>query len=575
MLTKSLNAKIALGNMVSVVLLLVAVGCTELLVINQQGKIAEIVQATDLSTKKLPVLEIGIKDLQLHVVQVQQFLTDVSATRAQDGLGDGFDVAAEHADAFKKLSVDMKALAKDLGQEKVVQAIGVVQEAFDPYYATGQKMAHAYVVGGPASGNQMMPEFDAAATKIGDSVGALVEETKLAQETMAKDIEGKLADLKHKSSVLSQLMIGLAMFGLLVAGAVIWFIRRAVTGPLNAMITAMRQLANDDRSVVISYQQRLDEIGAMAKALAVFKENADQMEALQADQDKQKKRVERERREMLNKLADNFQESVGMVAQGVSTVADRLQASSQLVGTNLSQSQTKSTHVADMCTTTIQQMNIVASAAEELTASIGEISSRIGQANQMTSNAVKQVEKSNVAATTLTVATDQIKNIVQFINEIAEQTNLLALNATIEAARAGDAGKGFAVVASEVKNLASQTAKATEEIASQIGQVRDAAQQSVASIGEVTQTISQISQVTTTIAAAAEEQSAATREIADTVTRVTTATQDMARQVGEMNVMVVESARAADDVAHATVDLASQSDVLQEEVQKFTAAVRT
>ncbi len=368
-------------------------------------------------------------------------------------------------------------------------------------------------------------------------------------------------------------LVGAVM--VLIMALIGFFFARSITRPIGAMTDSMGVLAEGNLEAEIPSQDRHDEIGEMAAAVQVFKENALRVKEMEAEQEEQEKRAEEEKRQTMNKMADDFQASVGGVVETVSSASTQLQSSAQSMTAISEETSSQATAVAAASEQASSNVQTVASAAEELSSSISEISRQVSQSTEIAGSAVGAAEKADEMVQGLAMSAQKIGEVVELITDIADQTNLLALNATIEAARAGDAGKGFAVVASEVKNLANQTARATEEIGGQIGEIQGATQDSVQAIQGITKTIGEISEIASAIAAAVEEQGAATSEIARNVEQAATGTNEVSSNIGSVTQAAGEAGQSASQVLQSANELSQQSDMLKSEVEKFITQVRS
>jgi methyl-accepting chemotaxis protein len=358
--------------------------------------------------------------------------------------------------------------------------------------------------------------------------------------------------------------------GLLIA----FFTARSITRPVVGMTKAMESLAGGNKTIEIPGRERADEVGQMAKTVQVFKESMIRADQLAAEQEELKRKAEADKKAMLNQMADSFEASVKGVVEAVSSAATELQSSAQSMSATAEQTNRQSTAVAAASEEASTNVQTVASASEELTASIREISQQMTNSSQIAREAVDNVERTNQTVKGLAEAAERIGQVVGLINEIASQTNLLALNATIEAARAGEAGKGFAVVASEVKSLATQTAKATEEIGGQIAAIQTATGQSVAAMNGIAEVMQRINAVTATVASAVEEQGAATQEISRNVQQASVGTTEVSSNIAGVTLAAGETGKAAGQVLTAAAELGKQSVRLQREVDEFIGTIR-
>jgi methyl-accepting chemotaxis protein len=358
-------------------------------------------------------------------------------------------------------------------------------------------------------------------------------------------------------------------------GIVIGFVvARSITKPVAAMTRAMSALAAGDKTIEIPAQNQKDEIGDMASAVQVFKANMIEADRLRAEQEAAKSQAEAERRRAMLALADRFEGTVGEVVNGVNSSATELQSTAQAMSATAEETARQSTVVAAASEETTQNVQTVASATEELSASIGEITGQVTESTRIVGDAVAQANDTNGKVQSLAEAAQKIGDVVRLINDIAGQTNLLALNATIEAARAGEAGKGFAVVASEVKTLATQTARATEEIASQVRAIQEATTSSAQAIESITKTIARVSEISTAIASAVEEQGAATQEISRNVQQAAQGTQEVSANIAGVTDAARQTGAAASKVLNSAGALSQNGQTLRAQVEEFLRTVR-
>jgi methyl-accepting chemotaxis protein len=372
-----------------------------------------------------------------------------------------------------------------------------------------------------------------------------------------------------------RLVLMLALGGFLLGGALAVLLGKGISRPMTMMCKAMRELANGNFDVVLPGLGRKDEVGEMASAVEEFKMQAiAKAERDAAEHDAQNKASAAARRAELIRFADDFESAVGTIVANVSASAVQLEAAARTLTRTAETTQSLSSQAAGASEQASSNMQSVASATEELSASVDEIGRQVQESNRIAEAAVQQAEKTDGRIGKLSRAAQEIGDVVKLITAIAEQTNLLALNATIEAARAGEAGRGFAVVASEVKSLASQTAKATDEISSHIAGMQGATQESVAAIKEIGGTIAQISSIASTIASAVEEQGSATQEIARSVQTVAQGTHEAAANILEVNRGAAETGSASGDVLESARTLSSESTRLREELDRFMANIR-
>ncbi|WP_243374057.1 methyl-accepting chemotaxis protein [Microvirga solisilvae] len=372
----------------------------------------------------------------------------------------------------------------------------------------------------------------------------------------------------------------LMLFAFMVAGCILlglllsWIIgNRQIAQPLQAVTNALQKLASGDFALPKVKPSR-DEIGAIWKATQVFADAMQETQQLRQEQAQAEIRAAEKRKAEMAALAQQFEQSVGGLVQHLSSSAGELETTARSMSSVANQTTSQSMTVSSAAQQTSANVQTVAAATEELSISIREIAGQVTQSSRIADRAVEGAQRTNVTVQQLASMAEKIGNVVQLINNIAGQTNLLALNATIEAARAGEAGKGFAVVASEVKDLASQTAKATEEISSQIGSVQQATQQTVEAIQEIARTINEMSQISVSIAAAMEEQGAATAEIARNVQEAARGTEQVTGNISDVQQGASDTGAAASQVLGSAQELSRRSSELSREVSVFLTEVR-
>jgi methyl-accepting chemotaxis protein len=409
-----------------------------------------------------------------------------------------------------------------------------------------------------------------------------------------KDGSAALAAMSRSTVTTSYFLVGAAI---LLSLAVAFLVARfGIAKPLNRVCGVLLELAHGNKAVEIPFTERKDEVGEMARTAQTFRDNLVRMEKLEAEQreaearaaDEKRMTAEREtaekaaaetraaaeRKAMMHKLASDFESAVVGIIHTVSEASNELEAAAGTLTKTAETTQELAGTVASASEQASANVQSVASSTEELTGSVNEISRQVQQSTAIAAEAVQQAQATDARINALSHAATRIGDVVKLITEIAEQTNLLALNATIEAARAGEAGKGFAVVAQEVKALAAQTAKATDEIASQISGMQNETTAAVGAIKEIGGTIGHISEIASTIAAAVEEQGAATQEISRNIQQAAKGTSLVATNIVTVNQGAGETGSASSQVLSSAQQLAGESNRLKMEVDKFLATVR-
>ncbi|MCW2243241.1 methyl-accepting chemotaxis protein [Azospirillum canadense] len=416
------------------------------------------------------------------------------------------------------------------------------------------------------------PDVDIVTLRRQDTVaqGYIVDAAHAAVERMVAHADQEAARATREA-ILAAVTLVIAV-ALTLVGFV--FAQRRVSGPIRAMTESMRRLAQRDMTAAIPGVGRSDEVGGMAAAVLVFRDSMITAERLAAEQAAENADKER-RTARLEQLFGAFDAKVTGIVETVASAATEMQSTANAMAHIAEHAGEQATTVAAASEQASVNVQTVASATEELSASISEIGRQVATSTQVTGEAVSQAEQTNATMRSLVDAAEQISHVMAMINSIAGQTNLLALNATIEAARAGEAGKGFAVVASEVKNLANQTAKATDDIQARVKEIQSATAGAQSAIQGIGLTIGQISEVATAIAAAVEQQGVATRDIAGNIAQAARGTGEVSSTIVGVNHSVAETGAASAQVLEASGRLAREAEQLRHEVTGFIAAVRT
>ena len=425
-------------------------------------------------------------------------------------------------------------------------------------------------------------DFDIeTARSYGDNAASRANRSALNDEitALADENTRRIASLESGLSAYSasrvRIMILTGAAGILATiGLALVIVVFGITGPLNRMAGAMTAVAGGDLEVDVPALGRRDEVGKLAAALQSFKAAGQENKRLQAERLAAEQRVEADKKAALDKMADAFEAGVKEVVEGVAAASAQMQISAQGLSATAKDTTLRSTAVAAASEQASRNMQTVASAAEELSASIGEIGRQVAESADIAARAAADAGRTNQQVRTLAAAAERIGAVVTLINEIAGRTNLLALNATIEAARAGDAGKGFAVVASEVKSLATQTARATDDIAAQVKAIQGATAESVKAIGAIGGTIGRINEIASGIASAVEQQGAATDEIARSVQQASAGTTEVSANIAGVTRAAAQTGQASADVLSEAGALSARSEQLRLEVDRFLGIVR-
>ena len=472
---------------------------------------------------------------------------------------DSFGAKVQHE--FQELALALRALGGSLhtaGEKKLHHEINVLLKdyiaTFNKIHEDEQELRH--LVDG---------EMKEASHQLASDAEWMMKEFSKEEHHIREETEHTIAFAETEV-----LVIGIA--GVVIGILLAFFMGNSTSKPIVSMTHAMTRLAANELDTEVPAKDRGDEIGSMAEAVQVFKDNALERVRLEADAAERAKR-EAERVAKIDQLTSSFEMTVGTALETVGGAVQQIESTTKSLDATANDTNMQAASASSAAEQASANVQTAAAATEELSSSIDEITRQVSHSTDIARSAVNKVETTNDDIQGLVQASQKIGEVVALITDIADQTNLLALNATIEAARAGDAGKGFAVVASEVKNLATQTAKATEEIGIQILDIQNATQAAVAAVGDIGTTIDEMSEVTTTISAAVEQQGAATQEIARNAEEAATGTEDVSKNVAEVSKGAGDTGNSVKDMEKVVMSLRTETNSLRQEVSSFLSNV--
>lgn len=465
------------------------------------------------------------------------------------------------------------AVANSEGEQRAMLAN--VQRMFDDYVPRLENALKAARSGEKAqlSAEQInvMNEINVS-RQLADQIAAeLVRYVDLSERT-GNERSIAAGDMAGNSSLL---LLAIAVAGILggIAGALLMS-RKYIVKPVLVMVGGLQRLAKGEFDFTIDYTSQTDEVGLIAKTMETFKQNASERQAmLQAQLEDASQKAARA--DAIRELTDRFQTDVDHALTILNSSATELEATAQSMASTAEETASQSGTIASASTQATANVQMVAGAAEEMSASIKDVSAQIVRTSRLAGEAKSQVTAATTRVTSLKTGAEAIGEIIDLIRSIAEQTNLLALNATIEAARAGEAGKGFAVVASEVKSLANQTAKATEEITTQIGKMQDDVQSTVPMIEQIASIIANLNEISSNVAAAAEQQTTTTVEISRNITEAAQGTEEVSRNIAGLSEAAGANSAATSQVLSTARAVADRSSRLSTQVTDFLREVKT
>ena len=554
----SIGKKIALALGVLLVVF-AGTGIFSLVAMSQINNRAQLI-----SEDKLPSVSIA-QQFEISVSQMRRLQYAYIVTDNPDLEKSYITRIQAEVDKFHKLFADYERLGIDADEKNIVARLS---EKFDTYVKESSKIFELKPLGDFKNTSVQLtvttkPLYD-----------TLTEETALLSELNQKSADAARVNADNVYSNARLISIIVLLVSLAVGTAIAVVLGRSISGPAVRLSGLMAQMEQGQLNVSVPFTARADEMGSIARTLEKFRQSLREAENAREQQAiAQRKQIERG--QYIEKLVSSFDSTIGSLIVSVNAASEQLRGTAGQLTHTATEMSSQSMNVSAASEEAATNVQTVASAAEQLRASIEEISRRVGESSAVVDKAVAEANATNQRMQKLAQGAEHIGSIVTLINEIAAQTNLLALNATIEAARAGEAGKGFAVVASEVKNLASQTAKATEDIAHQVSSIQGESVEATKAMDGIMQTIIKVRELSTMISAAIEEQGAATMEISRNMQQASTGTQEVNRSMANVNQATQETSRSAHEVEKASHLLAENGRSMKDEVEKFLGDVRS
>jgi methyl-accepting chemotaxis protein len=513
--------------------------------------------------------QMEFKQLGLDLAAASDFLTNAARRYSVFGEQVHYDAYWKEVKETKTRDRVVSRLSELGAPQSELDLIEQAKQNSDALIATEDAAMKAVAAKDLAAAQRLMfgPQYDVDKARI-------VKPLSEFQATMNARVEREVAEARDRAGLMQLVAAVVAVLTAAVAIAAMYgFFGRRVVSPVVALSRTVSRLAADDNTAEVPASDRKDEIGDMLAAVRIFKENIIAKRKLEEGQAAAHAAREQTAQQMEAAVRD-FDRAIGEIVNGVTVSVDRLQDTARSMSATADETSHKSAAVAAAAEQTTENVQTVAASAEELSASIREIGGQVSESSRIVTEAVREANAANDKVKHLAEAAKRIGDVVQLINDIAGQTNLLALNATIEAARAGEAGKGFAVVASEVKALATQTARATEDISTQIRAIQEATDGSAQAIDGIAKTVQRIDEISTAIASAVEEQGAATQEISRNVQQAAQGTTEVSSNVAGVTQAAEQTGRASTEVLEAAEDLSRSGTHLKTEVEAFLRKAR-
>jgi methyl-accepting chemotaxis protein len=504
-------------------------------------------------------------ELREYASQDQTFFLIASAARSPMdavAISDAEMNFAKAEEAFNIIRLTLNSPSASKGEHEIAEVLQT--QLFGNYRTLRAQMLAASATG----------SFPLAFEEFYRQSGVLLDPALRLSEAGATAALNAAEDSVNQAQQAMRLLIIGACATLLCVGGLVWFVNFRVSRRLNTVTGLVQRLANGDLSIDPLSYSGSDEIGRLASALDVFKANAQEVEYLREMQEQSRLQLEADRRTSLLSIADVLEQDVNQSVGALAEAARMAEKAAQTVAQSVEVTAKQSVSAAAASAQSTSNIDAVVTATSELSSSSVEISGQMTRAASVAKQATAMADEATMTVSELAQAAQRIDGVVKMIAEIASHTNLLALNATIEAARAGDAGRGFAVVASEVKTLASQTAKATEDVSAQIAAMQSSTDEAVAAVGSIKRIISEIDAISAAIAAAAEEQTASTQQISNNVSQAAQGTREVSQSVAEVSQAAGTAGQAVSYAAGAVTEIRAQADGLRLAVGDFLSRIR-